>query len=72
MQLPQAQAVLSLELQAAATLDPDIVAAAGEIITTEAAFADLEGFQPKLHSVPLPRLLRERALPRALAGYTPA
>jgi hypothetical protein len=72
LQLPQAQAILSLELQAASALDPSIVAAAGEIVTTEAAFADLEGFQPKLHSIPLPYVLREYALPRALAGYTPA
>lgn len=71
-QLPQAQAMLALELQAASRLDPRMVQAAGEIISTEAAFAQLDSFQPKLHTLPLPRFVRERALPRALASYTPA
>jgi hypothetical protein len=49
-----------------------IVEAAGAIVTTEARFAQLATFQPRLHTLPLPRLLREQALPRALAGYAPA
>lgn len=71
-QLPQGQAMLALELQAATRLDPTIVQAAGEIVTTETAFAQIETFQPKLHTLPLPRLVREDVLPQALARYAPA
>ena len=71
-QLPQAHAMLALELQAATRLDPTIVQAAGEIITTESAFAQIETFKPQLHTLPLPRRLREGALPHALARYAPA
>jgi hypothetical protein len=71
-QLPQTEALLALELHSASRLDPRIVVAAGQIVTTEAAFAELATFQPKLHTVALPRLLRSRALPAVLAAYRAA
>ncbi len=71
-QLPQTQALLALELHSASRLDPNVVVAAGQIVTTEAAFAELATFQPKLHSLGLPRLVRSRALPAVLAAYRAA
>jgi HD domain len=71
-QLPQTEALLALELHSASRLDPRIVVAAGQIVTTEAAFAELATFQPKLHTVALPRLVRSRALPAVLAAYRAA
>ncbi len=68
-QLPQTQALLALELHSASRLDPRMIVAAGQIVSTEAAFADLETFQPRLHSLRLPRLVRSHVLPAALAAY---
>jgi hypothetical protein len=67
--LTQAEAILALEAQAATRFDPRIVAAASEIITTEAQFADLEAFQPKLGLLPVPSVLRAGLLPWALRSY---
>jgi hypothetical protein len=47
-------------------VDPRIVDAASEIINTEAQFADLERFQPRVELLPLPRLVRHKLLPWAL------
>lgn len=69
--LPQKQAILALELQAATTLDPKIVEAAGEIVHTEAQFAEIESFQPSLDLLPLPRPVRTQLLPWALRAYAP-
>ena len=71
-QLPQTQAMLALELHAASRLDPRIVVAAGQIVSTEAAFAELATFEPRLHSLRLPRLMRSHVLPAALAAYRAA
>ncbi len=71
-QLPQTHAMLALELHSAARLDPTIVVAAGQIVSTEAAFAELASFEPKLHSLRLPRLVRSHALPAVLAAYRTA
>ncbi len=71
-ELPQTQALLALELHSASRLDPRMVVAAGQIVSTEAAFAELATFQPRLHSVRLPRLVRSRVLPAALAAYRAA
>jgi hypothetical protein len=67
--IPQSEAVLALELESATRLDPAIVRAAGEIVSTEAAFAEFSTFEPKLHTLPLPRAVRTHALPHALALY---
>ncbi|MDQ6606577.1 MAG: hypothetical protein M3Z06_08540, partial [Actinomycetota bacterium] len=71
-QLPQTHALLALELHSASRLDPTMIVAAGQIVSTEAAFADLETFQPRLHSLRLPRLVRSHVLPAALAAYRAA
>jgi HD domain len=71
-ELPQNEAMLALELQSALRFDPSIVQAAGEIISSESEFAEIATFQPKLHTVPVPRLVRAHALPHALAAYRPA
>jgi hypothetical protein len=67
--LSQREAILALELQAATKLDPALVAAAGEIVHTEAQFADLDSFQPQLDLLPLPRPVRSQLLPWALRAY---
>jgi HD-GYP domain-containing protein (c-di-GMP phosphodiesterase class II) len=68
-QLPHAEALLALELAAATRLDPRVVAAAGEVVNAELAWASEGAFQPVLHRLPLPRLVRRAALPRVLVGY---
>jgi hypothetical protein len=67
-QLSHAEALLGLELAAGSTLDPHVVAAAGEIVNVELLFAREEAFQPVLHKLPLPRALRRTGLPQALAN----
>jgi hypothetical protein len=67
-QLPHSEALLGLELAAGSELDPRIVAAAGEIVNAELPFARDQAFQPVLHRLPLPRVLRREGLPHALAG----
>jgi len=67
-QLSHAEALLGLELAAGSTLDPHVVAAAGEIVNAELPFARDNAFQPVLHRLPLPRALRREGLPQALAN----
>jgi hypothetical protein len=67
-ELSHAEALLGLELAAGSKLDPHIVAAAGEIVNAELPFALEEAFQPVLHRLPLPRVLRRQGLPHALAN----
>jgi len=67
-QLPHSEALLGLELAAGSELDPRIVAAAGEIVNAELPFARDNAFQPVLHRLPLPRILRREGLPQALAN----
>lgn len=66
-QLSHAEALLGLELAAGSELDPHVVAAAGEIVNAELPFARDNAFQPVLHRLPLPRVLRRGGLPQALA-----
>ncbi|MDQ6805887.1 MAG: hypothetical protein M3065_13185 [Actinomycetota bacterium] len=66
-QLPHSEALLGLELAASSELDPHVVAAAGEIVNAELPFARDNAFQPVLHRLPLPRVLRREGLPAALA-----
>lgn len=67
-QLPHSEALLGLELAAGSELDPHVVAAAGEIVNAELPFARDNAFQPVLHQLPLPRALRRKGLPQALAN----
>jgi hypothetical protein len=67
--LSQRHAMLALAAEAATRLDPEIVAAAGEIVITESEFADLESFAPKLDLLPIPRGIRRQLLPWALRSY---
>lgn len=66
--LSHTEALLALELAAGTELDPTVVAAAGEVVHTELPWATEDAFQPMLHRVPLPRVVRREGLPRALAG----
>jgi hypothetical protein len=67
-QLPHSEALLGLEMAAGSELDPHVVAAAGEIVNAELPFARDHAFQPVLHRLPLPRVVRRAGLPQALAG----
>jgi hypothetical protein len=67
-QLSHAEALLGLELAAGSELDPYVVAAAGEIVNAELPFARDNAFQPILHRLPLPRVLRREGLPQALSN----
>jgi hypothetical protein len=67
-QLSHAEALLGLELTAGSELDPHVVAAAGEIVHAELPFARDTAFQPVLHRLPLPRVLRRAGLPQALSN----
>jgi hypothetical protein len=71
-QLSQTEAMLALELHSASRLDPRIIVAAGQIVSTEASFAELATFEPKLHHLRLPGLVRSHALPSILAAYRAA
>jgi hypothetical protein len=55
-------------MAAGSELDPHVVAAAGEIVNAELPFARDHAFQPVLHRLPLPRVVRRAGLPQALAG----
>lgn len=66
LELSQAEAILSLSTQADRDFDPLIVDAAIRVVADEAGFAREPGFQPKLHTMPLPRTLRRGALPTVL------
>src|SRR5579875_2087645 len=67
--LSQAEAALALEAESGTRFDPALVRAAGEIIATEAQFADIETFEPRLDLLPLPATIRHELLPRALRAY---
>ena len=67
-QLSHTEALLALELAAGTELDPVVVAAAGEVVHTELPWATEDAFQPMLHRLPLPRVVRREGLPHALAG----
>jgi hypothetical protein len=68
-QLPHTEALLALELVSSTGLDPRVVIAAGEIVNAELPWASDAAFQPVLHRLPLPRLVRRNAIPHALGGH---
>jgi hypothetical protein len=65
-ELPHGEAMLALAAQAGRQLDPNVVAAAAEIVAEEEAFVPDPRFEPKLHRLPLPRPVRRVALPVVL------
>jgi len=64
--LSQTEAMLALELRAGTELDPRVVQAAGAVVAAEKAFLREPDFEPRLHTLPIPRSLRRQALPAML------
>ncbi len=64
--LNQTEAMLALELRSGSELDPQIVNAAGAIVAAEKAFLREPDFEPRLHTLPVPRALRRGAVPAVL------
>jgi HD-GYP domain-containing protein (c-di-GMP phosphodiesterase class II) len=62
-ELSQAEAMLALSAQTDTDFDPAIVNAALRVVADEAGFAQVPNFQPKLHEIHLPRVVRRGALP---------
>ena len=67
LELSHSEAMLDLSLRAGEQLDPAIVQAASRVVTEEQAFVRTPEFQPRLHSLPLPRTVRRAKLPTVLA-----
>ncbi len=70
LELSHSEAMLDLSLRAGEELDPAIVKAADQVVAEEQAFVRAPGFQPRLHSLPLPRTVRRAKLPTVLAHLT--
>jgi HD domain-containing protein len=70
LELCHSEAMLDLSLRAGEELDPAIVKAADQVVAEEQAFIRAPGFQPRLHSLPLPRVVRRAKLPTVLAYLT--
>jgi HD-GYP domain-containing protein (c-di-GMP phosphodiesterase class II) len=70
LELSHSEAMLDLSLRAGEELDPAIVKAADQVVAEEQAFIRAPGFQPRLHSLPLPRVVRRAKLPTVLAYLT--
>lgn len=66
LQLPHHEAILGIGVGAGAQFDPAIVAAAARVVADEQTFVRDPDFQPRLHSLPLPRPLRRDRMPAAL------
>jgi hypothetical protein len=66
LQLPHHEAILGIGVGADAQFDPAIVAAAARVVADEQTFVRDPDFQPRLHSLPLPRPLRRDRMPAAL------
>ncbi len=64
--LSQTEAMLGLSLRAGSELDPEVVEAAGKVVAEEQGFLRDPDFEPRLHRLPLPRGLRQGALPAVL------
>jgi hypothetical protein len=64
--LSQVEAMLALQLRSGTELDPQVVNAAGAIVAAERAFLREPDFEPRLHTLPIPRGLRRHALPALL------
>ena len=67
IELSHSEAMLDLSLRAGEELDPAIVEAANRVVAEEQAFVRAPEFQPRLHSLPLPRAVRRAKLPTVLA-----
>ena len=67
IELSHSEAMLDLSLRAGEELDPAIVDAANRVVAEEQAFVRAPEFQPRLHSLPLPRTVRRAKLPTVLA-----
>ena len=67
LELSHSEAMLDLSLRAGEELDPAIVEAANRVVAEEQAFVRAPEFQPRLHSLPLPRTVRRAKLPTVLA-----
>jgi len=68
-ELSHTEALLALELEAYRQLDPNLVAAAAEVVASERIFApDEPAFEPRLHALPLSRRPRQRALARVVGA----
>jgi HD domain len=70
LELSHSEAMLDLSLRAGEELDPTIVKAADQVVAEEQAFIRAPGFQPRLHRLPLPRVVRRAKLPTVLAYLT--
>jgi hypothetical protein len=70
LELSHSEAMLDLSLRAGEELDPAIVKAADQVVAEEQAFIRAPGFQPRLHRLPLPRVVRRAKLPTVLAYLT--
>jgi hypothetical protein len=70
LELSHSEAMLDLSLRAGEELDPAIVKAADQVVAEEQAFIPAPGFQPRLHRLPLPRVVRRVKLPTVLAYLT--
>jgi hypothetical protein len=70
LELSHSEAMLDLSLRAGEELDPAVVKAADQVVAEEQAFVRAPGFQPRLHRLPLPRVVRRAKLPTLLAYLT--
>jgi len=70
LELSHSEAMLDLSLRAGEELDPEIVKAADQVVAEEQAFIPAPGFQPRLHRLLLPRVVRRAKLPMVLAYLT--
>jgi HD domain len=66
--LAQREAMLALAAESGTRFDPAVVHAAAAAVEAEAGYSDEPCFEPRLHTLPLPRALRRRALPALLTA----
>jgi hypothetical protein len=64
--MSQTEAMLAMELRSGSELDPSVVRAAGAVVAAEKAFLREPDFEPRLHTLPIPRTLRRQAVPALL------
>jgi hypothetical protein len=65
--LTHGEALLDLATRSGTEFDPDVVAAAAQVVRDEEVYVGAATFAPRLHRLALPRAVRRRALPAALA-----
>jgi HD domain-containing protein len=66
-ELTHAEALLDLSARSETEFDPEVVAAAAQVVRDEEVYVGAATFAPKLHRLALPRPVRRVALPAALA-----